>query len=100
MTDFTPQDVKKIAHLAKISVTPQQEKDLADGFNTSIDIVDKLFSVDVDKIQPTSQVTELTNVLREDEVDPSRMFTQEQALSNAKKTHNGFFVVDQIIEQE
>jgi Asp-tRNA(Asn)/Glu-tRNA(Gln) amidotransferase C subunit len=39
------------------------------------------------------------NVLREDVVEEKRMFTQEEALSNAKKTHQGFFVVDQLIDQ-
>ena len=99
MTDFTPQDAKKIAGFAKIPVTPQQQKDLADGFNTTIDVVDKLFSVDVHNVLPTSQVTGLTNVFRDDVVDSTRTFTQEQALANAKKTHNGFFVVEQVLEQ-
>ncbi len=96
---FTPGDVKKIADLAKIPVTPQEEQKLADGFNATMEVVDQLFKIDVSNIEPTSQVTGLTNVFREDEVDMTRMFTQEQALSNAKQTHNGFFVVPQIIDQ-
>lgn len=97
---FTPKDVKKIAALAKIPVTSAQEKDLARGFTTTMEVVDELFKVDVAGVVPTSQVTGSTNVFREDEVDTTRMFTQEQALPNAKQTYNGFFVVEQIIEQE
>ncbi len=94
---FSSQDVKKIAALAKIPVTPQEEQKLADGFNATMDVVDELFKVDVAGIEPTSQVTGLVNVFREDEVDATRQFSQEQALANAKRTYNGFFVVPQII---
>lgn len=97
---FSPQDVKKIAALANIPVTSQEETQLADGFNTTMEVVDELFAVDVSGVEATSQVTGLTNIFREDEIDTTRTFTQDQALSNAKQTHNGFFVVPQIIAQE
>jgi len=96
---FSPQDVKKIAALAKIPVTSAEEKELAHGFNTTMEVVDELFKVDVAHVEPTSQVTGLINVFREDEVDATRQFSQEQALANAKQTYNGFFVVPQIIDQ-
>ena len=98
--NFRPEDVKKIAALARIPITISEEQVLASGFNATMDVVDELVKVDVDNISPTSQVTGLTNVFREDEVDVTRMFTQDQALLNAKRTHNGFFVVDQILEEQ
>ena len=97
---FTPLDVQHIAKLANIPVTPEEEQKLADGFNTVIKVVEKLFLVNVAGVEPTHQVTGLENVFREDEVDTIRMFSQDQALSNAKNSYNGFFVVDQVIEQE
>jgi len=45
------------------------------------------------------QVTGLENATREDEVQEERMFTQEEALRNAPRTHNGYFVVDQILDK-
>ncbi|MBI3386045.1 Asp-tRNA(Asn)/Glu-tRNA(Gln) amidotransferase subunit GatC [Candidatus Gottesmanbacteria bacterium] len=96
---FTPADVKKIAILAHIPVTKQEEKTLADGFSQTISVIDKLTKVDVKNIEPTSQVTGLENVFREDEVEVERMFTQDQALSNANATHNGFFKVDRVLEE-
>ena len=44
-------------------------------------------------------MTGLVNVFREDEVDVVHMLSQEEALANASRYYNGFFVVDQIIEQ-
>lgn len=97
---FTSEDVHKIAKLANIPITTREEAPLADGFNTTMEVVDTLFSVDVTGVAPTSQVTGLENVFREDEVDAGRMFTQDQALANAPRTHNGFFAVDQILEDD
>ena len=96
---FTTSDVQKIATLANIPVTDEEAKDLADGFTKTLKVVDTLSEVDVTGVMPTNQVTGLENVFREDEIDKSRMFTQEEALKNGKRTHKGFFVVDQVLEQ-
>lgn len=99
-TTFTKQDVDKIAKLALIPVTEKEEEELASGFNTVVGVLDLLKKVDVADIEPTHQVTGLENVFREDVVDESRMFTQEQALANAPKVYEGYFMVDQVIDQD
>jgi aspartyl-tRNA(Asn)/glutamyl-tRNA(Gln) amidotransferase subunit C len=99
-TTFTPQDVDRIAKLALIPVSDEEKKELAGGFNTVIEVLDTLKKVDVSHTEPTHQVTGLENVYREDEVDESRMFTQEEALANAPKKHDGYFMVDQVIDQD
>jgi aspartyl-tRNA(Asn)/glutamyl-tRNA(Gln) amidotransferase subunit C len=98
-TTFTAKDVGHIAHLANIPVTENEKEELAKGFTTTIAVVDTLNTLDVSNI-PSTHMTGLQNVFREDEVDTDRMFTQDQALSNAKKTDNGYIVVEQIIDQE
>jgi Glu-tRNAGln amidotransferase C subunit. len=45
-------------------------------------------------------VTDLENVFREDEVDENQMLSQDKALQQAKNKHNGYFVVDQILEDD
>jgi aspartyl/glutamyl-tRNA(Asn/Gln) amidotransferase C subunit len=97
---FTTDDVKHIAKLANIPITPEEEKKLASGFTTTMSVVDDLFKVNVTNIAPTHQVTGLENITREDVVDTERMFTQDQALLNADKSYNGFFMIDQVIDQE
>lgn len=99
MTKFTPQDVAHIASLANIPVTEEEKKKLAEGFTTTIGIVEQLNNVDVKGVESV-HTTGLTNVLREDVVDKSRQFTQTQALANASHSSDGYFVVDQVIEQE
>lgn len=97
---FTASDVDSIAHLANIPVTPEEKKSLAAGFTKVISVLDQLKNADVKGVEPTHQVTGLENVTREDEIDTTRTFTQEQALTNAPKTYNGFFVVERVIDEE
>jgi len=99
-TIITSQIVGHIANLANIPVTAEEEKQLAEGFNATLKVVNQLNEIDTTNIEPTHQVTGLVNVFREDVVDEHQMFTQEQALANAKNTHNGYFVVDQILEEK
>jgi len=96
---FTPDDVKKVSELASIPLTQQETETLATGFTQTMKVVDTLSSVGVANVEPTSQVTGLENVFREDEIDTTRMFSQTEALANAKTTHNGYFVVSRVLDQ-
>lgn len=91
--------VEKIAKLAKIPVSDKEKQELSDGFNTVLEVINKLFKVNVLDVEPVYQVTGLKNVFREDKVEKEKMFSQDQALSNAKRKHNGYFVVNQILEE-
>lgn len=97
---FSVSDVKKIAGLANIPVAPAEEEKLAEGFTSTMNVVEELTAVNVKGVEPTHQVTGLENVLREDVVDNDRMFSQDEALSNASSTHNGYFVVPQVIDTD
>ncbi|MBI1871879.1 Asp-tRNA(Asn)/Glu-tRNA(Gln) amidotransferase subunit GatC [Candidatus Collierbacteria bacterium] len=98
--NITKSDVAKIAKLANLTITPDEEGLFADQFSQTIDVVDQLNEIDTKGLPPTSQVTHLENVTRPDEVDKDRILTQAEALSGAKKTHKGFFVVKQILEKD
>lgn len=97
---ITTAQVRHIANLANIPVVKTEETKLQEAFEETLNTIAELQSVDVTGIEPTHQVTGLTNILREDTVDTKNMFTQQQALANAKQTHNGYFVVPRIIEEK
>lgn len=99
MSSMNASLVHHISVLANIPVTKDEEEKLAAGFSTTLAVVDKLMDVDTKNIEPTHQVTGLENVWREDKIDPSQTFSQEEALANAKNKHIGYFVVPQVIEQ-
>lgn len=92
-------DVAKIAKLANIPITKTEEHELTNGFEKVLKVLDLLAKVNVKNIEPVSQVTGLTDVTREDEIDVTRIFSQEQALGNAKHSENGYFVVDKVLDE-
>ncbi|MFZ5376840.1 MAG: Asp-tRNA(Asn)/Glu-tRNA(Gln) amidotransferase subunit GatC [Patescibacteria group bacterium] len=96
----TTQQVKHIATLANIPINDQESQKLASAFEETLEVVNQLNDLDVSSTPSTHQVTGLENVWREDEIDEKRMFTQAQALANASKTHQGFIVVDRVIDNE
>ena len=100
MAKIDKKTVEYIAKLANIPVSEKEKEELADGFNKTLKVVDELFNVDVKNVEPTHQVTGLENVLREDEVKKENILTQQESLQNTKRKHNGYFVVDQILEDD
>lgn len=73
---------------------------LATAFADTLEVVAEMGKLDTANTPPTHQVTGLENAWREDIVDNEQTFSQEEALANAAKTHDGYFVVPQIIEQD
>ncbi len=100
MSNIDKNLTKHVADLANIPISNQEAENLADAFEETLEVVDQLQSLDVDEIEPSHQVTGLTNVWREDKVNQEKMFTQKEALANAPESHQGFFVVDRIISKE
>lgn len=89
-------DVSHVAKLAELELKPEEIKKFETQLSKVLDYVDQLKKVDTDKVEPTSQVTGLENVTREDEPSPS--LSQEEVLKNAKSKHNGMFKVKAIFE--
>lgn len=97
---FTTTQVAHIAQLANIPVSDQEAASLAESFNETMSVVNQLQELDTSTVPTTHQVTGLENVTRDDEIDEDRMFTQEEALANAARQHQGYFVVPQVIEKD
>ncbi len=91
-------DVDHIAKLANLKLNSNEEAKFAKQFTDTLSVVDQMSELDTSKISPTSQVTNLINVTREDAVDLSRILPQSAALSQAKQVHNGYFVVPAILD--
>jgi aspartyl-tRNA(Asn)/glutamyl-tRNA(Gln) amidotransferase subunit C len=92
-TDF---DVKYVAHLARLALTPEEEKKLGAQLGNIIGFVEQLKSVDVAYVEPTAHAVPTVNVTRTDEIQPS--LPHDEALRNAPKKAGGLFVVPKIVE--
>lgn len=95
----TPEEIEKIAHLANLKVSSQEKKLFSRQFTNALDVINQLEEVDTKGIKTTHQVTGLENITRQDKVDTTRMLSQKEALSQAEKTHKGFFVVPAVIHK-
>ncbi len=68
MAKITISDVLSLARLSKLSLTESELYEFTEEINNIISYVDQLANVNIDGLEPTSQVTGLTNVTREDEI--------------------------------
>jgi aspartyl-tRNA(Asn)/glutamyl-tRNA(Gln) amidotransferase subunit C len=89
-------DVKYVAHLARIALTPDEEKKIGSQLGHVLGYIEKLRELDVTKVEPTAHAVPLVNVTRLDEIRPS--LPQEDALRNAPRQANGLFIVPKIVE--
>lgn len=92
-TDF---DIKYVAHLARIALTPDEEKKLSAQLGNILGYIEKLKELDVSNVEPTAHAVPLINVTRADEVRES--LSNEEALQNAPAKANGLFMVPKIVE--
>lgn len=91
-------NVPHVAKLANLIVSSKEEKKFEKQLEETASYVESLKEIQTEGVEPTSQVTGLENVLREDEIKES--LSQEEALSNAKSTKNGFFKVKGVFSEE
>jgi len=91
-------NVRHIAKLANLPLKKDEVKKYENQLLSILGYIDKLKEVDTENVQETSQTTGLENVSKKDV--PSSSLSQEEALSNAKSKHNGFFKVKAIFENE
>ena len=68
MAALTRDDVLKLARLARIELTEAEIEEFTSEFSAILEYVEQLSSVDIEGLEPTSQVTGLTSVMRPDEV--------------------------------
>jgi len=89
-------DVKYVAHLARLALTPEEEKKLSAQLGSILGYIEKLRELDVSNVEPTAHAVPMVNVTRPDEIRPS--LPHEDALRNAPKKGGGLFIVPKIVE--
>lgn len=99
MAGLNVSDTKQVAKLAKLDITKPEIEKFTNQLSQIIDHIKELSSLNTDNIEPTSQTTGLTNVLRDDEIVVTNCLSNEEAISGKDDTENGFFVVPQILNK-
>jgi aspartyl-tRNA(Asn)/glutamyl-tRNA(Gln) amidotransferase subunit C len=84
-------DVKRVAKLANLSLSADEEDKYSEQLSKILEYIDKLNEVDTENVEPTYNVTGLLNVMRPDEVGDC-VISEEEATKNAAHSKDGFFV--------
>ncbi|HAL82678.1 MAG TPA: Asp-tRNA(Asn)/Glu-tRNA(Gln) amidotransferase GatCAB subunit C [Mucilaginibacter sp.] len=88
--------VDKIAHLARLELTGTEKQDMIKDMNKILGFMDKLNEVNTTGIEPLVYMTNGVNAFREDVV--KQEITHEEALLNAPKHDDNYFLVPKVID--
>ncbi|NOK39165.1 Asp-tRNA(Asn)/Glu-tRNA(Gln) amidotransferase subunit GatC [Corallococcus exercitus] len=93
---LTLEQVRHVATLARLSLTPQEEERYATQLSAVLDAVAELEALDVSQVEPTSHATLASSLLREDVLRPS--LPPDAGLANAPAKVGTAFAVPKILE--
>ena len=93
---LTIDEVRHIAFLARLNLTPEEEQRYTEQLSAILDYAQRLSEVETDHIPPTASVLPLQAPLREDIPRPSP--PREDILANAPQEKDGMFRVPPILE--
>ena len=97
---LTSQDISRIAHLARLELSPQESERMLTRLNGFFDIVEQMRSVDTTGIEPLAHpvavVQDISLRLRPDTVTEHNQ--REANQRSAPAVENGLFLVPKVIE--
>ena len=97
---LTPDDLKRIAHLARISVSEADVAQLQTQLTGIFGLIDALQAVDTTGIEPLSHplavVQDMSQRLRDDRITESDQ--RDANMANAPEQENGLFLVPRVLD--
>ena len=90
------EDVQRVAHLARIDVTPDEAQDVLRKLTGIFGLIEDMRRVDTAGIAPMSHAADVSLMLREDVVTESDQ--RELFQSVAPATADGLYLVPKVIE--
>ena len=97
---LTPQDISRIAHLARLEISPAEQASMQQQINGFLAIVDQMSAVDTQGVEPLytplSAVQSVTLRLREDQV--TETVDRQRNQRSAPAVERGLFLVPKVIE--
>ena len=93
---ITPEQVRHVALLARLSLTPAEEDALRANMDEILGYIDKLNELQTDGVEPTAQVGDAGTPTREDAV--TNRPNSAAMLANAPDREREYFKVPKIID--
>ena len=107
---FTQDNVKKLAHLARLDVyeninntTPNKQlqsfaSSIADNLNNIINMIEQINELDTTNVQPMSHPLEVNQRLRSDVVTEINAREELQAIAPTNSAEAGLYLVPKVVE--
>jgi aspartyl-tRNA(Asn)/glutamyl-tRNA(Gln) amidotransferase subunit C len=92
---ITPEEITKVAHLARLELSPSEVTRMTAEVGAILNYIDKLNELDTTGIRPTTHALAITNAFRDDVVVPS--LPQSEAVKNGPLHNDEAFVVPKVI---
>lgn len=97
MSKITAEDVRKVAHLARLDLPDDQIATFTGQLEKILAYVAQLEQIDTTNVPPTTRAVEVVNVTREDEVAATPVRTE--LLDLAPEREGDFFRVPKILTE-
>jgi len=97
MTKITKEEVKKVAHLARLELNENEINNHAEQLEKILDYIKHLEKIDTDNVLSTTRAIEVVNVLRKDEKKNSDC--NEEILELGPSREDKYFKVPKIINE-
>jgi len=94
---ITREAVEHVAELARLELTSAEKEQFIAQLNNILTYFEKLNELDTTDVEPTAQVIPMSNVFRNDVVQPS--LDRTKVLQNAPEESHFFFKVPRVIEE-
>ncbi len=93
---LSAQDIERIAHLARIRVSPDEVAQVQAKLEGIFKLIDDMQSVNTQGVEPMSHGLDMVLRLRDDAV--TEVNQREKFQSNAPAAADGYFLVPKVIE--
>ncbi|MGB0715725.1 MAG: Asp-tRNA(Asn)/Glu-tRNA(Gln) amidotransferase subunit GatC [Phycisphaerae bacterium] len=91
-------DIRHIAHLARLSLTEEQLTQYAETLTSILQYFETLDRLDTTQVEPTAHALPTFDVLREDEVKET--MDPDDVVMHAPDAQDNFFRVPKVLDQE
>lgn len=97
-SSITTDVIERVAELARLYFKKEELEKFRSQLESVFGYFEKVSLVQTSKIKQTSHTLKIENRFREDIVEKERILGQKEALSQAKKTYKGYFLVKSVFD--
>ena len=90
------EEVHKVAHLARLELTPEEEAQFTTQLGDILDYFEQLSQLDVTNVEPTTRAIDVSNITRPDTLIPGQ--DRDRILAGAPEQEGDFFKVPKIMD--